>query len=106
MVTAPREGPFRLRTSVTLSCQVNPQPPGRVTFSWKSSDPNSGLPSGNSTSPTVTFSIGYEQLCFGWYFCYVYSGGTLVGVGRTLVETQGQFLQGIASMFKLLLHAS
>ena len=100
MVTAPREGLFRLHTSVNLSCQVNPQPPGRVTYSWKTSDPNSRLPSGNSTSPTVTFRIGYEQLCFGWYFCYVYSGGTLIGVGHTLVETQGQFLQGIASMFK------
>ena len=90
VVTAPREGPFRLRTSVTLSCQVNPQPSGRVTFSWKSSDQNSGLPSGNSTSSNTILRINYNHLHFGWYFCYVYSGGTLVGVGRTLVETEGQ----------------
>ena len=91
LVTAPSKGPFRFHTLVTLSCQLNPQPPGRVTYSWKSSDPNSGLPSGNRTSPTVTVRINYEHLCFGWYFCYVYSDGTLVGVGRTLVETaEGQ----------------
>ena len=93
VVTAPREGPFRLYTSVTLSCQVNPQPPGRVTYSWKSSDQNSGysgLPFGNSTSPNTTLYIYYNHPRFGWYFCYVYSDGTLVGVGRTLVETEGQ----------------
>ena len=90
MVTAPREGPFRLYTSVTLSCQVNPQPPGRVTYSWKSSSLYSGLPSGNSTSPNTTLYIYYNRLHFGWYFCYVYSDGTLVGVGSTLVETEGQ----------------
>ena len=90
MDTAPREGPFRLHTSVTLSCQVNPQPPGTVTYSWKSSDPNSGLPSGNSASPNTTLYIYYNRLHFGWYFCYVYSSSTLVGVGSTLVETEGQ----------------
>ena len=91
VVTAPSKGPFRLHTSVTLSCRVNLQPPGTVTYSWKSSDPYSSLPSGNSTSPNTTFSISYERLCSGWYFCHVYSDGTLVGVGRTLVETEGQF---------------
>ena len=91
VVTVPSKGPFRLRTSVTLSCQVNPQPSGRVTFSWKSSNQYSGLPSGNSTSPNTTLYIYYNYLHLSWYFCYAYSDGTLVGVGRTLVETEGQF---------------
>ena len=90
MVTAPSEGPFRLGTSVTLSCQVNPQPPGRVTYSWKSSDQYSGLPFFKSTSSNTTLFIYYKRLHFGWYFCYVYSDGTLIGVGSTLVETEGQ----------------
>ena len=88
MATAPREGPFRLGTSVILSCQVNPQPPSTVTYSWKSSGQYS---SDNSTSPNTTLYISSNRLHFGWYFCYVYSGGTLISVGRTLVETEGQF---------------
>ena len=73
---------------------MNPQPPGTVVYSWKSSNlyrDYSGLPSGNSTSPNTTLSIYYNHLRFGWYFCYVYSDGTLIGVGHTLVETEGQF---------------
>ena len=90
VITDPRQGPFRIGTSVTLSCQVNPQPPGPVTYSWRTSVQNSGVSTANITSPNTTFTVYYYHQHLGWYFCYVYSNDSLVGVGNTLVETQGQ----------------
>ena len=90
VVTDPRQGPFRLHTSVTLSCRVDPQPPGPVTYSWRTSVQYSGISTATATSPNTTFTVYYHHQHLGWYFCYAYSNDSLVGVGNTLVETQGQ----------------
>ena len=91
IITDPREGPFRIDQTVQFSCQLDPTPPGNVSYRWRFVDEaGSSGASGLQQNFSRIYSIyGYHpHHCY--YFCEVSVNGTPVSSARRIVQVQGE----------------
>ncbi len=76
-------------STITLHCDVQPEPSQGTTYVWFSSVKGFTYYSHNST--TSTFIVPVHHPSIGHYYCHVYYNGTQIGVGSTTVEVTGGF---------------
>ena len=84
--TDPRQGPFRIGQTVQFSCQVEPTPPGNVSYQWRNLDSVRVVYSGNHQNFSRDYDIGDLPLFYSYYFCEVSVNETLVGFATRIVE--------------------
>ena len=87
ITTDPPKGPHSLGATVILQCSVTPLPPEGVTYSWFASIPSTTL---SSTRPNLTLTIPAYHPSQGHYYCTVYNGNSVLGVGSTTVSVRGE----------------
>ena len=89
ITTDPPEGPHPLGSTVILQCSVTPPPPEGVTYTWTDSIPSTTL---SSTQPNLTLTIPARHPSQGHYYCTVYNGSLVLGVGSTTISVRGEQL--------------
>ena len=88
ITTHPPEGPYPLGSTVILQCSVTPPPPEGVTYRWTDSIPSTYL---YSTQPNLTLTIPAHLPSQGHYYCTVYNGSLVLGVGSTTLRVRGEW---------------
>ncbi len=88
-VSKPHEGRTSMGSTITLHCDVQPEPSQGTTYVWFSSVKGFTYYSHNST--TSAFIVPVHHPSIGHYYCHVYYYGTQIGVGSTTVEVTGGF---------------
>ena len=71
---------------MSLTCTVDPIPPGPVSYQWSTSIPGTYI---SSQGPNATLYMGTAHPKQGLYFCHVLSNGGEVAVGYTVIKPQG-----------------
>ena len=91
ITTSPTEGPHPIGSTFNLTCSTHPPPPDGVTYQWTSSDPLSSIysPALDAYVPFALATIHPGHTKQARYFCHVYSGSDLLGVGSTVINVQG-----------------
>ena len=69
-----------------LQCSVTPPPEG-VTYRWTDSIPSTYL---SSTQSNLTLTIPVHHPSQGHYYCTVYNGSLVLGVGSTTISVRGE----------------
>ena len=87
ITTDPPEGPYPLGSTVILQCSVTPPPPEGVGYSWTDSISSTSL---SSTQPNLTLTIPAHHPSQGHYYCTVYNGSLVLGVGSTTIDVRGE----------------
>ena len=88
VITDPPNGPFLINNMIDFTCHVDPAPPEPVTYSWHAVKDANG-PTTLSGQNTTRYTPSSRDLHFSWFFCKVFSSGTLLGVGRRMIEIHG-----------------
>ena len=89
VVTDPPCGPFLVGSEIEFTCHVDPAPPETVTYSWHAVKDAYGPTTFSGHNTTRRYTPNYRDLHFSWFFCKVFSNGTLIDVGRRRVEIHG-----------------
>ena len=87
ITTDPPEGPYPLGSTVILQCSVTPPPSEGVTYRWTDSISSTYL---SSTQPNLTLTIPAHHPSQGHYYCTVYNGSLVLGVGSTTIDVRGE----------------
>ena len=86
ITTDPSEGLFPLGSTVILQCSVTPPPPEGVTYRWTDSIPSTYL----SSTQNLILTIPAYHPSQGHYYCTVYNGSLVLGVGSTTIRVRGE----------------
>ena len=86
-VTTLPNGPIPLESYVTLTCAIDPVPPGLLSYVWYST-----FYQIIQGPPTVTVQVYNNGPNPYLYFCHVLSDGIEVAVGYSLIRPQGRIL--------------
>ena len=89
ITTDPPDGPYPLDTTVILTCSVTPPPPEEAIYSWTDSIPSTTL---SSAQPNLTLTIPAHHPSQGHYYCTVYNGSLVLGVGSTTIRVRGELV--------------
>ena len=87
ITTDPPKGPHSLGTTVKLQCRVTPPPPEGAIYSWTDSIPSTSL---SSAQPNLTLTIPVHHPSQGDYYCTVYNGSSVLGVGSTTLTVRSE----------------
>ena len=87
ITTDPPDGPYPLGSTVILQCSVTPPPPEGAIYSWTDSIPSTTL---SSAQPNLTLTIPAHHPSQGHYYCTVYNGSLVLGVGSTTISVRGE----------------
>ena len=87
ITTDPPEGPYPLGSTVILQCSVTPPPLEGVGYSWTDSISSTYL---SSTQPNLTLTVPAHHPSQGHYYCTVYNGSLVLGVGTTTIDVRGE----------------
>ena len=87
ITTDPPEGPHTLGSTVILQSRVTPPPPEGVTYRWTDSISSTTL---SSIRPNQTLTIPAHHPSQGHYYCTVYNGSLVLGVGSTTIRVRGE----------------
>ena len=90
-MTIPSTGPFLTERNVEFFCHVDPQPPEPVIYNWEFQRNAQFSSSYLFTGQNLSHIQQYLSFRFIWFFCKVYSNGTLVAVGSKLAEYHGNY---------------
>ena len=82
-------GPITAWSSVSLTCTIDPVPPGPVSYQWSTAVPGAYI---FSQGPNATLYIELAHPKQGLYFCHVLSNGSEVAVGYAVIRPQGMKL--------------
>ena len=82
-------GPIALGDYVSVTCTIDPIPPGPVSYQWSTSIPGTYI---SSQGPNATLYMGTAHPKEGLYFCHVLSNGGEVAVGYIVIKPQGMKL--------------
>ena len=86
-VTTQPIGPIPVWSDVTLTCTVDPVPPGPLSYVWYTSAFNVYI---NMQESNAKVFIGSNHPMQALYFCHVQSNGSEVAVGYTIIKPQGR----------------
>ena len=81
------EGPYSLGATVILQCRVTPPSPEGTIYSWTDSIPSTYL---SSTRPNLTLTIPVHHPGQGHYYCTVYNGSSVLGIGSTTIAVRSE----------------
>ena len=84
----PPDGPYPIGSELNLTCSINPAPPDvKPTYEWRSSEPVYPVTPDDTVPIAKAHISGHSKQAR--YFCHVYSGSALLGVGSTVITVQG-----------------
>ena len=90
VVTDPPRGPHLIRSTISLTCLIQPQPPEGVTYQWRDYFVYTSPVVANSSLPYATTSIRIGHPHKARYYCQVYYRNILLASGSTVITVQGK----------------